>query len=169
MQNPQPSSLDKMRKRRGFRQGVYNPINKSKYVALRTPVYRSSWELKFFQWCDNNPNVLEWTSESIAIPYISPLDNRVHRYFADNKVVLREGDKITKYLVEIKPKKQTKPPIVKNSRKKQSTILYEKSMYIVNQAKWDAARQWCKKQGYQFLIVTEDDLFHPKGKRRSKS
>ena len=152
-----------MRKRRhGFRQGTYRPINKHKYKAAHTPVYRSSWELKFFTWCDNNPNVLEWSSENIIIPYASPFDGKIHRYYVDNKVVIQEGDIVTKYLIEIKPEKQTKPPVAKNSNKKQSTILYEKVTYVTNQAKWDAAKQWCKQRGYKFLILTEKELFNGK-------
>ena len=103
-----------MRKRRhGYRQGIYKPINRDKYKGIKNPMYRSSWELKFFSWCDNNPNVLEWTSENTIIPYISPFDSKVHRYYVDNAVVIREGGEISKYLVEIKPEKQTKPPVVK--------------------------------------------------------
>ena len=111
-----------------YKQGVYKPVNREKYKSLRLPVYRSSWELKFFRWCDRNVSVLEWTSESVIVPYISPLDNRVHRYFVDGHIVLREGDKIAKYLVEIKPYKQTIPP-VESKRKKKSTLLYEKITY----------------------------------------
>ena len=147
-----------MRKRRGFRQGVYNPINKHKYKALGKPQYRSSWELKFFQWCDNNDNVLEWTSESVIIPYISPFDKKGHRYYVDNSVVIKEDNKIQKYLVEIKPKKQTIPPVF-SKRKKRSTVLYESQMYVKNQAKWKAAKQWCRKKNYKFLIITEEELF----------
>ena len=74
-----------------YKQGIYKPSDK--YVGSNKPIYRSSWELKFFRWCDSNPNVLEWTSESICIPYTSPLDGRVHRYFVDNTVVIKEGYK----------------------------------------------------------------------------
>lgn len=147
------------KKRHGYRQGMYKPNNRDKYKGIKNPMYRSSWELKFFSWCDNNPNVLEWTSETTIIPYISPFDSKVHRYYVDNTVVIREGDEISKYLIEIKPEKQTKPPIVKNCRKKQSTILYEKYTYAINQSKWEAARKWCKKKGYKFLIITENELF----------
>ena len=148
-----------MRKRKGFRQGVYTPINKHKYRAMGKPHYRSSWELKFFEWCDNNQNVLEWTSESVIIPYISPFDNKAHRYYVDNKVVIKEGDRIVKYLIEIKPEKQTKKPVTKRSNKKKSTIMYENFTYVINQCKWEAARKWCDKHGYKFLIITEKELF----------
>jgi hypothetical protein len=140
-----------------YKQGTYTPSTK-KYKGYGNPIYRSSWELKFFRWCDINPNVLQWTSESLVIPYISPLDNKAHRYFVDNVVVLKEGDNIEKYAIEIKPKKQTMKP-TSHGNKKDSTILYENMEYVRNMAKWEAARKWCSKKGYKFQILTEEHLF----------
>ena len=141
-----------------YLQGVYKPVTK-KYKGSQHPVYRSSWELRFFKWCDNNPNVIEWTSESVVIPYTSPIDNKTHRYFVDNTVKIKEGDKLVKYLIEIKPKKQTVKP-KPHGNKKQSTILYENMNYIRNMAKWAAAEKWCKTRGYKFQILTEEHLFN---------
>ena len=141
-----------------YKQGVYYPTKPEKYVGTTPVVYRSSWELKFFRWCENNDNVLEWTSESNVIPYRNPNTGRLHRYFVDNSVVIKEGNNITKYLIEIKPKKQTICPKTSN-RKKRSTMIYESKMYVKNMAKWEAAEKWCKKHGYKFLILTEDELF----------
>ena len=149
------------KKYKQYRQGLYTPRNKEKYIGRGTPRYLSSWELKFFRWCDNNPNVVEWSSESVVIPYISPVDKRPHRYMVDNVVKIREGTKITKYLIEIKPKKQTIKP-KQHGNKKPSTILYENATYMVNIAKWKAAKQWCEKRGYKFQILTEDHLFTSK-------
>lgn len=140
-----------------YKQGVYKPVNPEKYIGGHFPQYRSSWELKFFRWCDKNTNVLEWTSETIIVPYRSPVDNRYHRYFVDNAIVLKEGDNIVRYLVEIKPYKQTQPPVV-TKRKKQSTILYEKVTYEVNQSKWEAAEKYAKKRNMKFIILTENEL-----------
>ena len=140
-----------------YKQGIYRPVDRQKYAGNRLPQYRSSWELKFFQWCDKNPNVVEWSSESVVVPYKSPIDNRVHRYFIDSKVLLKEGDNNVNYLVEIKPSQQTKPP-VPSKRKKPSTVLYEKMTYAINQAKWDAARQFAKKRNMSFIILTENEL-----------
>jgi hypothetical protein len=148
----------KRRKYTQYKQGLYSPSNKKKYVGRGTPRYLSSWELKFFRWCDNNPNVVEWSSENVVIPYVSPVDKRPHRYMVDNMVKLREGDKVTKYLIEIKPKKQTRRP-TQHGNKKQTTILHENMTYAVNLAKWKAAQEWCKKRGYKFQILTEDHLF----------
>ena len=101
---------------------------------------------------------MEWSSESVIVPYISPVDGKMHMYMVDNCVAIKEGEKITQYLIEIKPCKQTQPP-VPSSRKKQSTMLYENLTYNVNCAKWKAAKQWCDKKNWKFLIVTENELF----------
>ena len=144
--------------RKNYKKGIYKPRNRSKYKGCKLPTYRSSWELRFFEWCDNNPNVIEWTSESTAIPYISPLDGKVHRYFVDNNVKIKEGNKIVNYIIEIKPKKQLKKP--KSSRnKKKSTFVYELVEYTKNLAKWEAAKSFASKKGIKFQIITEDHLF----------
>ena len=141
-----------------YKQGYYNPINKHKYKGKGIPRYLSSWEKHFFQWCDSNPNVIEWTSESIVVPYFNPVTQKQSRYMVDNKVVIYEGNKVVKYLVEIKPFKETQPPTPSN-RKKRSTILYEQTMYARNIAKWEAAKKWADKRGYKFIIITERELF----------
>lgn len=153
-----------MRKNRNsnYSQGIYKPTNRHKYAGIKNPRYLSSWELKFFRWCDNNDDVIKWGSESIKIPYKSPLDGRIHKYLVDNIVHIRsKTGGIKKYLIEIKPSKQTKPP-KQHGNKKRSTIIYESQMYITNQAKWSAAESFCKKHNYKFLILTEKELF--KGK-----
>lgn len=139
-----------------FRQGLYKPLNSSKYVGKGLPVYRSGWELKFFRWCDRNSNVLEWASESVIIPYINKADGKVHRYYTDGIIALKEGDSIVRYIVEIKPSKQLLPPEPGN--KKNSTVLYENYRYIQNQSKWEAAKKWCDKKGYRFIVLTEKEL-----------
>ena len=148
-------------KKGDFKKGLFRPKNKNKYIGQKHPGYRSSWELYFFQWCDRNPNVLEWASEAVIVPYISPLDNKVHRYFVDNILILKEGSKNVKYLVEIKPYKQTIPPNA-TRRKKRETLLHEQATYEVNKVKWEAASEWAKKNGYKFIIITEKELFPEK-------
>jgi hypothetical protein len=138
-----------------YRQGVFTPTNKNKFLGS-TAVYRSGLELKFMRFCDNNPNVIKWGSENVIVPYISPLDGRAHKYYVDNFVIIKEGSVVKKYLIEIKPSKQTTPPITKY--KKKEHLIYEQSMYIKNQAKWQAAREFCKKKGLEFLILTEKHL-----------
>jgi len=146
-----------------YKQGLYTPVNKSKYIGNGKPRYLSSWELRFFRWCDINTNVIKWGSESVIIPYTSPLDGRLHRYMVDNVVHIKEGRTIKKYLIEIKPYKQTQQP-TPSKRKKKSTILYENTMYIRNISKWKAAKAWCKKHNHEFLILTERELFSEKYK-----
>jgi len=138
-----------------YRQGKFIPINKSKFIGTYAN-YRSGLELKFMRFCDNNSNVIKWGSENVVIPYISPLDGRVHKYYVDNFVVIREGNIIKNYLIEIKPSKQTQPP--KTNYKKKEHLLYEQSAWIINSAKWEAARELCKKKGFEFLILTEKHL-----------
>jgi hypothetical protein len=145
------------KKNRNFVQGIYKPKNPKKYIGT-TPVYRSMLELKAFRYLDNNPNVLSWGSESVVIPYKSPVDNRIHRYFVDLVAKLQCKDNtIKKLLIEIKPEKQTKPP-TESARKKQKTLIYEKYQYGINMAKWDAAKNWCKAKGYTFIIMNEKHL-----------
>lgn len=144
---------------KGYIQGIYKPTNRHKYAGSKYPRYLSSWELRFFRWCDTNDKVIKWGSETCAIPYVSPIDRRTHRYLVDNVVHMRsKTGEILKYLVEIKPKKQTKPP-KKHGNKKQTTLLYETTTYLTNMAKWEAARKFCQKNKYKFIILTEDELF----------
>ena len=138
--------------------GKYLPSNCKKYKGNPTKIYyRSLWELKFMKWCDGNNNILEWGSEEIVVPYRSPLDGKYHRYFVDFyvKVITRTGD-IKKYLIEIKPKKQTMEPTVQ--KRKTAKYINEVTTYAVNQAKWEAAREWCADRRLEFLILTEDHL-----------
>jgi hypothetical protein len=119
------------------------------------------WERKFCVYCDLNENVLEWQSEEKCVPYRSPIDNRIHRYFPDFLIKVKEPDgSIKKYMIEIKPKKQTvPPPKPKRQTKGYISEVYE---YAKNQSKWEAAREWCADRGYEFKVITEDDLFGSK-------
>jgi hypothetical protein len=147
-----------MKKNKKYRQGIYKPINRKKYAGGSDPVYRSSWELKFCKWADSNSRVLRWGSESIIIPYVSPLDGKVHRYFVDNFIVfLNRDNKPTKYLIEIKPSKSVSKPSTHGNKKK-TTLIYEQRTWVVNQAKWDAAKRWSDQKGFEFLILTEKEL-----------
>lgn len=146
-----------MKKDQRFIQGKFLLRNKDRYKGKLPVIYRSSLELNVFRWIDSNPNVEAWGVESVIIPYVSPIDKRVHRYFVDLYVILREGKDLKKYLFEIKPYKQTLQPTL-SSRKKQSTILYENATYAINQAKWKAAEEWCSTRDFQFVILTEKHI-----------
>ena len=138
--------------------GFYKPKNPRKYRGNPSHiVYRSLWERKYMVFCDNTPYILEWGSEEVIIPYRSPIDKKVHRYYPDFYIKVRgKGGKISKYIVEIKPEKQTKVPTKSKKTKKQ--YLYEANTYAKNQAKWKAAKSFCKKRQAEFLIFTEKDL-----------
>jgi hypothetical protein len=139
--------------------GRYTPRNPKKYRGnYNNIVYRSLWELKFMKYCDRSASILEWGSEEIIIPYISPWDNRVHRYFPDFYIKVRQADgKVKKMIIEVKPKKQCKPPTATPKRKTQRWF-NEVKTWGVNEAKWKAAVPWCEDKGMEFKILTEDDL-----------
>ena len=138
--------------------GKYRPNNPLKYRGdYRNIIYRSLWELKFMKYCDSNQNILEWGSEEFWLPYRSPLDNKVHRYFPDFYIKVRETTgKINKMIIEVKPKRQCSEP--KRPKKKTRGYIYEVREYARNQAKWKAARTYCLDRGYEFKILTENEL-----------
>ena len=125
-----------------YETGLYIPINEEKYRqpmdkymnSQQYPEYRSSWEKKFYKYCDLNEDIEYWTAEPFSIQYISPKDGQMHRYFPD--VLIKKNNK--KYLIEIKPSYQTKDP--------------------VNIAKWDAAKKFCNMYGMEFMVLTEKEL-----------
>jgi hypothetical protein len=138
--------------------GKYKPSYPEKYKGDPTNIiYRSLWERKFMIYCDTRENILEWGSEEIALPYRSPLDGKVHRYFPDFYIKVKESNgEIKKYLIEIKPLKQTTPPPKPKRQTKQ--YLYEAYEYAKNQAKWEAAREFCRDRQWQFKVITEKEL-----------
>ncbi len=138
--------------------GKYQPNNPLKYRGnFRNIIYRSLWELKFMKYCDSNQNILEWGSEEFFLPYRSPLDNRIHRYFPDFYIKVKENTgKIKKYVIEIKPQKQCIEP--KKQKKKTRSYIYEVRQYAQNQAKWKAAKDYCLDRGLEFKVLTENEL-----------
>ncbi len=147
------------RRRNRYDQGNFSPTNPEKYIGTYPITYRSSWELTMFRILDAHPEVLNWASESFAIPYFNPLTNKVANYYPDLFVVYntKSGSKRAE-VIEIKPAKEAFLEQAKSKRDKLS--------YAVNQAKWEAAMQWCHKQGFQFRIMTEQDLFRKPGKKK---
>lgn len=137
--------------------GKYFPKNPRKYRGdINNIFYRSSWECKYMAFLDTDSRVIEWSSEEIVIPYRSPVDNRTHRYFVDFYVKMQTTSGIKVFLIEIKPKKQTKEPEKKKRITKQ--YIYEVTTWGVNQSKWKAATEFCLDRGWEFKILTEDDL-----------
>lgn len=137
--------------------GFYKPKNPKKYKGDPTNIiYRSWWEYRVMHQLDMESNVIWWQSEEITIPYKSPVDNAYHRYYVDFVVKTKSGKTI---LIEVKPLKQTEPPVLKEgvSPRKRSYIK-EVMTYGINTAKWKAARAYCKENGFEFWIVTENEL-----------
>jgi hypothetical protein len=133
--------------------GKYIVKNPSKYKGDHTRVtYRSLWERNSFAWCENNPNIKNWSSEETVIPYYYDVDKKYHRYFMDLKITYTNGKTC---LVEIKPDKETKPPKRPDKTKR---YLNESLTYIKNMNKWEAAREYAKDRNWAFEIWTEDTL-----------
>lgn len=137
----------------------FRPNHPEKYMGdFENIIIRSSWELRVFQFCDNNPNVLRWGSEEIAIPYMKPFPGgyKPANYYPDLYVEYndREGNLI-KELIEVKPEKFTKASRSRNS----ATKAFENMQYIVNMAKFTAASNWCEREGVKFSVLSEKSIF----------
>ena len=137
-----------------YKQGVYSPIHPEKFIyhqnkqnknILKLPIYRSSYELQFFKYCDYNQNIKYWSTEPFSIKYYNPIKNKICNYYVDFWMLL--GD--TKYLVEIKPYSQTIEP----------KTTYDALTYKINKSKWQAANKFCQENNMKFIILTEKQLF----------
>ena len=139
--------------------GKYKPENPKKYKGDPTNIiYRSLWERKFMRYCDLNESVNQWQSEEFFIPYKSPLDNRYHRYFPDFFVKYKDKfGKIRTMVIEIKPKSQVEMP-ERNPKRRTKAWAQRVQTWVVNQAKWEAAKEYCADRNYEFRIMTEEDL-----------
>jgi hypothetical protein len=134
-------------------QGNYVILNRDKYAGNGTPRYRSGWELSFMKFCDTNDHVLQWASESIAIPYRHPITGKMTQYIPDFLITYRNRDNTVRAeLIEIKPKSQSVIESKMNSR--------DRAVVAINYAKWDAATKWARKNGLSFRVITESDMFH---------
>jgi len=144
-----------------WKQGKYSPKNPEKYKGSLPIVYRSSWEQRVFYFLDMHPSIIEWASESIVIPYLYQIDNKMHRYYIDVNFTIndRNGDQ-KRYIIEVKPHEQTLPPKPPKNKNSKAMMRHNTAMltYQKNQDKWMAARAWAKKFGYIFDIWTEHTL-----------
>mgnify|MGYP003670348885 FL=1 len=144
-----------------FHQGKYTVINEEKYSGNGSPVFRSSWEQTFMQFCDNNPNVMAWASEPVRITYKHPLTGKLTSYVPDFVVVYRDSNgKKNAELIEIKPANQSNPKFARG-RAQQAQV-------AINYAKWDAATHWAKKRGMKFRVLNEGDIYANTKKPKSK-
>lgn len=138
--------------------GRFKPKHPEKYRGDPTNIiYRSLWEFNFMRELDSKPEVIQWSSEETIVPYRSPLDNKIHRYFPDFIYTKIVDNECKTFMVEVKPSIQTKEPKVK--AKKTRRYLTEVKSYVVNKAKWDAAKLFCEKKGWVFLIKTEKGIY----------
>lgn len=134
--------------------GRFKPKNPEKYKGDPTNIiYRSGWELKLMGYLDSHEEVSQWASEEFCIPYRSPVDNRVHRYFPDFWVKKRDGSVV---VIEVKPAVQAEPP--KQPSRMTRRYVNEVFEYGKNQAKWKAAREFCEDRGWLFMVMTEREL-----------
>ena len=134
--------------------GLYKPTNPKKYVGNPNQiVYRSLLERRFMRYCDLNPDIEYWASEELPIRYYNPLDKKYHRYFPDFIIKTIKNDK---FVIEIKPSRQTAKP--KTPKKKTKSYMRESFEYIKNQAKWSAAKEYCEDNNMKFKIITEKEL-----------
>lgn len=141
-----------------YAQGKYEIKNPHKYVGKSAPTYRSSWELTFMMFCDNNPNIHQWASEALHINYKNPFTGRNTIYIPDFLIVYTDSNgKQHGEVIEIKPTKETTMEAAKSPR--------DKAMVALNMFKWDAARKFCQAQGLTFRVINESDIYH-NGKKR---
>ncbi len=137
--------------------GKYIPKNPQKYKGNPSQIiYRSLWERKFMVYCDKNPKVIEWGSEEVIVPYRSPWDGKIHRYFPDFYVKVKTPTGTKKWVIEVKPKAQCKPP--REPKRKTKKYINEVRTWVINEAKWKNAVEYCKDRNMEFMILTEVEL-----------
>lgn len=145
-----------------FAQDRYKIKNPEKYLGNKAPYYRSSWEFTFCKFCDENPNVVKWASESVKIPYKNPFTGKHTIYVPDFFIVyVDKNGKQHAELIEVKPMNQTLKEKTGRSKANQAA-------WALNQVKWEAARIYCKQKGITFRIVTEQDLYVQGSNRRRR-
>ena len=154
-------------KRKNRKTSEFIPRNPKKYVGRYPIIIWSSWERMFCQWCDLTDTVLSWSSENISIPYYDPVKQKYRRYYPDFWIKITDkADRILKYVIEVKPDRETRPPL-KRGRKSKKTQRMQELTFITNKAKWNAADQYCRKLKYQFKILTERNLFTEYGTKKN--
>lgn len=139
--------------------GIFKPKNPLKYAGkVDNIVYMSGWELKVMQWLDSHPDVIQWASEEFAIPYLSPVDQKIHRYYPDFFVKMKNKQgKLDALIIEVKPKSNMSRP--KQPKKQTPRFIKEVVTYEVNKAKWSSATKFCEERGMKFVVMTEEHIF----------
>jgi hypothetical protein len=134
-----------------YRQGKFYIKNEGKYRGnSRNIIYRSSWEKRIMAFFDQSSNVEWWNSEGMIVPYLNPIDKKMHSYFPD--FIFMNKSKQT-YMIEVKPYRETLPPSKKLKNYRSAAITY-----IINQSKWKQAQTFCEKQNWKFIVWTENEM-----------
>ena len=137
-----------------FAKGLYEVQHQEKYLGNKKPIYRSSWELSFMRFCDNHTSITQWSSEPIRIPYLHPITGKRTTYVPDFLIQYQDrAGNIKTEVIEVKPANQARKELTGRS-------LRNKAHLIVNEAKWRAARDFCRQQGMIFRVITENEMFH---------
>lgn len=141
--------------------GKYSLKNPQKYVGDKeNVVYRSLWERKLCKYFDMNPNILEWAIEPFSIPYYNPMDGKQHNYWIDFWIKVRDKHGVvSEKLIEVKPFKLTQPPKKPSNERKKKKYLQEMELWVKNSSKWGAAKTLCETKKWDFVIITEKNLF----------
>jgi len=156
IKNLKPSGKSK------FRQGLYKVIHPEKYVGdVNNVIYRSGWEKKFCIYCDNQPSIIEWSSEPFKIKYLNGSTFKEHTYYTDFYIKIQDSsDKSKKYIVNINQESQNKKPEIQSKRtlKALNSYKYNLDQYVKNQSKWVEAKRACEDAGFEFMVITEKFL-----------
>lgn len=156
--------IKKLKPNGPWKSGKYYPVNPEKYIGdTYNIIYRSSWEYKFCQYCDINPNITKWSSEPTCIPYWSPVDKKEHKYYVDYYIQVKKGEVYENWLIEIKPEDQyslSSRPILEGNvtEKKLKNYNYKLKTWIINRAKFEAATRYAESRGYKFGAINEKFL-----------
>ena len=157
------TDMKKVKPNGDYKSGKFEPSKPEKYIGdIHNIIYRSSWEYRFCVYCDTNDAILKWSSEPMAIKYFNPLDKKEHDYNVDFYIkVLKESEEEQEWIIEIKPERQTQKPIYEGAMTLAKLKSYNHSMqvWITNQAKFKAAKEWAEKRGFRFGVVDEKFLF----------
>lgn len=166
MANKNKAIQDFLKPQKGskVKQGYFTPKNPEKYDGDPTAiVYRSSWELKFLTYCDNNESIIKYAAEKVGVPYLNPILKKESTYWIDCWMMTKGQDgTLTKWLIEIKPNKYLTPPEAPKRLTEKATLSYahHAKAYIINTAKFNAAKVYAHKNGMRFGIITENFLFN---------
>ena len=140
-------------KYRNGKTGVYNMMHPEKFTGTEKPVYKSNLEFLFMRYADTNPAIVQWGYENCSIKYLDKSTNpaKVRRYFIDFVCKVRVGSLFKTVWVEIKPKSETHKP-------RSNANVKTQLIWVKNQCKWEAATQLAKLKGYEFHVITEEEL-----------